>query len=250
MEIAANLGTQSLLLFATTVLVVNATPGADMLLTFTNTMRHRVSGGLATALGISAGSLVHTLWVVLGVAALLAASPGAFRVFQWLGAAYLVWIALGLVRDGLREPVRQEATPAEVAELGAVPGFTHPLGALAANDAYVSGDRATPPAKSTSAWQLLLQGLMTNVLNPKVMLFFMALLPQFIAPQTTNKTPALIFLGAWFAVQGFAFLAVFVLLVSGMRRWQPTPARRKALYWLAAAALALVALQLVLVAPT
>ncbi len=230
-------GTHSLFLFATTVFVVNATPGADMLLTFTNTMRHRVQGGLATALGICAGSLVHTAFVVLGVAALLAASPTAFRLLQWAGAAYLVWIAITLVRAGMRERVGVDATDAEVADIGRMPGFDLPT----AQTLHIQA-----AAASTTAFSLFTQGLMTNVLNPKVALFFLALLPQFIEPHTSNKTPALIFLGVWFAVQGFVFLAAFVSLVSRLRRWQPTPARRRALHWVAAAALLLVALRVLM----
>ncbi len=228
MENTAAFGTHSLMLFATTVFVVNATPGADMLLTFTNTMRHQVKGGIATALGISAGSLVHTALVVLGVAALLAASPTAFQMLQWMGAAYLVWLAAMLVRDGLRERVAQDASDEEIASIGKF--------------------EPQAVASAVSSPSLFVQGLMTNVLNPKVALFFLALLPQFISTQTNHKTPALIFLGVWFAVQGFVFLAAFVGLVARLRRWQPTPARRRALHWVAAAALMLVALRLVVAA--
>ncbi len=242
---ASAFGTHSLFLFATTVFVVNATPGADMLLTFTNTMRHRVHGGLATALGISVGSLVHTAAVVLGVAALLAASPAAFRLLQWAGAAYLVWIAITLICDGMRERVGVDATDAEVADIGRMPGFDAPPGPIQRGQAALASSRSSSTASTSQAttFSLFTQGLMTNVLNPKVALFFLALLPQFIAPQISDKTPALIFLGVWFAVQGFMFLAAFVSLVSRLRRWQPTPARRRALHWVAAAALLLVALR-------
>lgn len=231
MDLPSSLGVQSLLLFATTVFVVNATPGADMLLTFTNTMRHQVRGGLATALGISAGSLVHTALVVLGVAALIAASPTAYRFLQWAGAAYLVWIAVGLVRDGLRDPATQDASAAEVNAVFDVAAFR---------------DASAPQAltQPTALTQLFTQGLMTNVLNPKVALFFLALLPQFVAPGTTSKWQGLTFLGAWFAVQGFVFLALFVRLVAKLRRWQPTPARRRALHVVAAMALVLIAVRL------
>jgi threonine/homoserine/homoserine lactone efflux protein len=224
------LGVHSLLLFITTVFVVNATPGADMLLTFTNTMRGGVRGGLATAAGIASGSLVHTLLVVVGMAALLAASPRAFQLIQWVGAAYLVWIAVGLVREGMREPAAKDATPQEM-------------------DAIFQMPQVASHAPDAPWLSLFNQGLMTNVLNPKVALFFLALLPQFVQPGVASKGPALAFLGVWFAVQGFVFLALFVRLVSRLRRWQPTPARRRALHWVAAAALLLVALRLVLVGP-
>jgi threonine/homoserine/homoserine lactone efflux protein len=224
-------GLHSLFLFATTVFVVNATPGADLLLTFTNTMRAGVRGGLVTALGIGSGSLVHTLFVVLGVSALLAASPQAFQALQWVGAAYLVWVAAGLIRDGFREPLQRDASQAEIA-------------------AIVDGPRpAQNPSLNPSPSMLTLfnQGLMSNVLNPKVALFFLALLPQFVQAGAPRMGAGFALLGLWFAVQGFLFLALFVRLVSMVRRWQPTPARRRALHAVAAAALVLVALRLVVV---
>jgi threonine/homoserine/homoserine lactone efflux protein len=244
MDWLSSLGVQSLLLFATTVFVVNATPGADMLLTFTNTMRHQVRGGLATALGISAGSLVHTALVVLGVAALIAASPTAYRFLQWAGAAYLVWIALGLVRDGLRDPATQDASATEMDAVFDVAAFRDASASRSTTNAPHRPSAPQPFTQPTALTQLFTQGLMTNVLNPKVALFFLALLPQFVAPGTTSKGQGLAFLGAWFAVQGFVFLALFVRLVAKLRRWQPTPARRRALHVVAALALVLIAVRL------
>jgi threonine/homoserine/homoserine lactone efflux protein len=255
-------GVHSLLLFATTVFVVNATPGADMLLSFTQTMKHGVRGGMATALGISSGGLVHTVFVMVGVAALLLASPRAYAALLWVGAGYLLWIAITLVRDGLREPVGVDASDAEVAAIGDLSAFGRsPMGSRvdSADRSTAGGTQPGAPAalgapvaalakeSAPSLPTLFAQGLATNVLNPKVALFYLALLPQFVVPATPNKTPAIAFLGVWFAVQGFVFLALFVKLVARLRRWQPTPMRRRALHFVAAAALALVAVRLLLV---
>ena len=95
------LGTHSLALFATTVFVVNATPGVDMMLTLTRTLRYGVRGGLAAALGVMAGCVVHALAAALGLAALIAASAAAFSVLKWLGAAYLLWLAFGMLKSAL-----------------------------------------------------------------------------------------------------------------------------------------------------
>jgi threonine/homoserine/homoserine lactone efflux protein len=133
------LGTHSLGVFAATVFVVNATPGVDMMFTLANTLRHGVAGGIAAALGIVAGCVVHTFVAAFGLAALLAASATAFALVKWAGAAYLVWLAIGMLRA---------AAPAR--------------------------DRAA------SLGRLFRQGLLTNVLNPKIAIFFLALLPQFI----------------------------------------------------------------------
>src|SRR5205814_841138 len=115
----------------------------------TRTLRHGAVGGIAAALGVAAGCVVHTLLAAFGLAALLAASSAAFAALKWAGAAYLLWLALGMLRDGVRP-----AAPV-----------------------VVDASRAANPG----AARLFVQGLWTNVLNPKVAIFFLALLPQFIA---------------------------------------------------------------------
>ncbi len=251
----------SLLLFATTVLVVNATPGADMVLTFTNTMRHGVRGGVATVLGIGAGSLVHTVLVAAGVAALLIASPAAYTALLWAGAAYLVWIAITLVRDGLRTPVAPMSDDEVMAELRGLRLDASSESVAPSARSAPSAPTAPPVMPSSGADPHgatpaavagrgpFLQGFVTNVLNPKVALFFLALLPQFVVPTAHPKWPALVFLGVWFAVQGTVFMVLFVRAAAMLRRWQPTPGRRRALHVVAAAALLLVALRLVVVGP-
>jgi threonine/homoserine/homoserine lactone efflux protein len=191
------LGTHSLGVFAATVLVVNATPGVDMMLVLTRTMRHGVVGGIAAALGVSAGCVVHTLVAAFGLAALLAASAAAFAVVKWAGAAYLLWLAFGMLRDGVRA-----------------------RGPLA-----VDAERTASPGVA----RLFAQGLATNVLNPKVAIFFLALLPQFIDADAPAKLLAFVFLGAWFVVQGTAFLVAFVLLVAPLRRWRAPSGAARAL---------------------
>jgi threonine/homoserine/homoserine lactone efflux protein len=188
------LGTRDLALFAFTVLVVNATPGVDLMFTLVATLKGGVRAGLAAAAGIGAGCIVHTLAAAFGLAALLAASSAAFNAVKWAGAAYLLWLAVGMLRQGLR-----------------------------GDDAHRVAAPPPPAAPAHSAWALFRQGFLTNVLNPKVALFFLALLPQFIASDATQKTAAFLFLGAWFVVQGFAFLAAFVLLVAPLRRQQSRP---------------------------
>ena len=183
-------------LFMATVLLLNVTPGVDMLLTTRNTLRHGWAGGAATALGINAGCVVHTLAAAFGLAALLSASAEAFTVLKWAGAAWLAWIAVGLLRGagrGSAAPVADAAAP-----VGSVP-----LGAL------------------------FRQGLLTNVLNPKVAIFFLALLPQFIDPRAASKTVAFVALGAVLIAQGLAFMLLLVTLVSRLKRLGPRPAFRR-----------------------
>jgi threonine/homoserine/homoserine lactone efflux protein len=210
------LGTHSLGVFAATVLVVNATPGVDMMLVATRTLRHGALGGIAAALGVAAGCIVHTLLAAFGLAALLAASGAAFAVLKWAGAAYLVWLAFAMLRDGLR----------------------------AERPAAVDDDRR---AASPGARRLFVQGLLTNVLNPKVAIFFLALLPQFIDADAPQKLLAFVFLGAWFVVQGGAFLIAFALLVAPLRRWRASASLARGLQLAGAGLFAWLAARLALV---
>ena len=193
------LGLQDLALFSLTVLVLNATPGVDLVYTVTRTLQHGVRGGLAAALGIGLGCIVHALAAAFGLAALLAASAAAFDVLKLAGATYLLWLGAGL----LRRAIRAAPGASSAAQPDALVSVAAPLGAI------------------------LRQGLLTNLLNPKVAIFFLALLPQFIAAQAPHKTLAFLALGGWFVVQGMLFLAALVLGIAPLRRWRPGAAVRR-----------------------
>lgn len=180
-----NFGLHDLPLFALTVLVLNATPGVDLVFTVSRTLQHGVRTGLAGAAGISAGCVVHALAAAFGVAALLAVSTTAFTVLKGLGAAYLVWLAVGMLRSALATPVARAADVVAVVPV--------PLG------------------------RVFRQGLLTNVLNPKVALFFLAFLPQFIDADAPHKTLSFLALGSWFVLQSALFLAALVLLTARLR---------------------------------
>jgi threonine/homoserine/homoserine lactone efflux protein len=182
--------------FATAVFVLNATPGVDFLLTVTRTLQGGVRAGMAAALGINAGCVVHALAAAFGLAALLAVHPQAFLLIQWGGAAYLVWLGVAM----LRQATRPRAAPA-----AAVRG----------------GNEARP------FWIDFRTGLLTNVLNPKVALFFLAFLPQFVPADSGNKTASFVLLGAWFVVQSSVFLMGLVLLASRLSRLQASDAARR-----------------------
>lgn len=184
------LGVHDLALFATTVFVLNATPGVDMALTVGATLRAGWRQGVAVVLGINLGCVFHTFAAAFGLAALLAASAEAFTVVKLLGAAYLVYVAWGMARAGLRPAVPAPTTEAPV-----------------------------PPSFGKGVWQ----GFLTNALNPKVALFYLALLPQFIDADAPHKTLAFVFLGLWFVVQGGLFSLALVGLTALARH---LPARR------------------------
>ena len=172
--------------FATAVFVLNATPGVDFLLTVSRTLQGGARAGVAAALGISAGCLVHALAAAFGLAALLAVHREAFVLIQWAGAAYLVWLGLGMLRQAWR-------SGADLAVDGA-------------------------PAAKRSFGVDFRTGVLTNVLNPKVALFFLAFLPQFVPATSPSQTQSFLLLGAWFIVQSTLFLLALVLLAAQLQR--------------------------------
>ncbi len=184
------LGTHDLLLFAATVFVLNATPGVDMALTVGTTLRAGWRQGVAVVLGINLGCVFHTFAAAFGLAALLAASAEAFTVVKLVGAAYLLYVAWGMAKAGLQRQAPSAAVEA-----------------------------AVPPSFARGVWQ----GFLTNALNPKVALFYLALLPQFIDAEAPHKTLAFVFLGLWFVVQGGLFSLVLVLLTALARRMPARP---------------------------
>ena len=199
------LGTQDLALFAATVFVLNATPGVDMMLVLASTLKRGVRAGLMTSLGVATGCSVHTLLAAFGLAALLGASAAAFSALKWAGAAYLVWLAVGMFRQAWQGELNVSMAPS------ATPTATP-----------TSAPTSAPSGSAPDAgWAAFRRGVLTNALNPKVALFFLALLPQFIAVDAPHKTAAFLFLGAWVIVQGLLFLVAFVLLVAPLRRWSP-----------------------------
>ena len=211
-------GTQDLWLFALTVLVLNATPGLDLVFTLTRTLQWGVRGGAAAALGIGVGCVLHTLAAAFGLAALLAASSAAFNLVKWAGALYLLWLAWGMARSAWHGAAVPSPNPS------ALPGASDTLVPGASGTLVPGRERKTSPClaahpDSQALRAVFRQGLLTNALNPKVALFFLALLPQFIGADAPNKEVAFLFLGAWFVMQGSLFLLLFVVCVAPLRRW-------------------------------
>jgi threonine/homoserine/homoserine lactone efflux protein len=207
-------GPNELLLFGLATLTLNATPGVDMLLTITRTLQGGARAGVAAALGVNAGCVVHTLAAAFGLAALLAVSATAFTVIKWLGAAYLLWLAIGMWRAAWRGGASVATSPA---------------------------------AAAPRSWaQDFRVGFITNVLNPKVALFFLAFIPQFIAPGTANKTQAFLLLGAVFIAISTPFLLMVVAVMLKLRRLPASPRATRTLNAAGGTLFALLALRLAL----
>ena len=182
-----------LLLFMAAGILLNLTPGPDVLYIVSHALRSGVKAGLAAALGINAGCFVHIFAAAIGVSALLAASATAFTVLKWTGAAYLVWVGVRLL-FGRSAPQR--------------------WGVLRSPSA--SGNAGAGQEPGRSLWAVFRGGFLTNTLNPKVAIFFLAFVPQFIAPDTEHKALAFLALGTVFNVDSVAINAGWALAAAWM----------------------------------
>lgn len=159
-----------LLLFIAAGLLLNLTPGPDVLYIVSQALRHGLRAGLVAALGITGGCFVHIFAAAVGVSALMLASSTAFTLLKWAGAAYLVYVGMRMV-------------------------FSRAPAALGL-DASDSPEKH--PASRQQLKTIFLRGFWTNALNPKVAIFFLAFLPQFIAPTVEHKPLAFLLLGLLF----------------------------------------------------
>jgi threonine/homoserine/homoserine lactone efflux protein len=169
-------------LFIATAIVLVLTPGQDTFFILGRSIASGRAAGIAAALGITVGSICHTLLAALGLSALLATSPHAFAAVKLAGAAYLLYI-------GVR---------ALLARSNGIPG-----GAAAGPD--------------DGRWPAFRQGIVTNLLNPKVALFFLALMPQFIAAGSANQVGAFLLLGISFVSLGLAWCVTLAVGAAYLR---------------------------------
>ena len=185
-----SLGIHDYWLFVLTGVLLNLTPGQDTLYILGRSVAEGTRSGVASALGIGVGSLVHTAMAALGLSAILSTSASAFMVVKLLGAAYLVYIGVRMLR---RANVPRPPT-SPVGNAGVVGSFR--------------------------------DGIVTNVLNPKVALFFLALMPQFIAPDSGTKVAAFIVLGLTFVTTGTIWCLVLAVAAGKLRRFFARHPRR------------------------
>jgi len=175
------LGIHDYWLFVATGVILNLAPGQDTLYILGSSIASGRRTRVASALGIGMGSLVHTLAAALGLSALLATSAAAFTAIKLMGAAYLVYLGIRTL--------------------------------------MVNADASSPlqRAASSSARLAFRRGILTNVLNPKVALFFLALLPQFIDSDSPTKVAAFLVLGLTFVATGTAWCLFLALAASHIR---------------------------------
>jgi len=161
------LGIHDFWLFVAAGLVLNVTPGPDTFYILGRSVSQGRAAGLLSALAITTGCLFHSTAAALGLSAILARSAMAFQIVRYAGAAYLVFLGFRMIFAGATE---------------------------------LDGTTRSPARQRL--WVIYRQGVITNVLNPKVALFFLAFLPQFIDPKTPTRVSAFLLLGAVFMFNG------------------------------------------------
>jgi threonine/homoserine/homoserine lactone efflux protein len=195
----------SLLAFLGISVLVIATPGPDTAITIRNTLLGGRAGGLATALGVAGGQLLWAFATSMGAVALLVASEPLFLAVKYAGAAYLVWLGL--------QALRAAARPSTSLELARPPG-----------------ESAVTPRAAFH------QGLLSNLGNPKMAVFFASLLPQF-APAGETSFMKLAALGLMFSAMTLLWLATYGLVIARLGDTLRRPAIRRTLEGLAGSAL-------------
>jgi len=173
----------TLLAFSAASLLLAATPGPDMTLSISRALSQGKKPALYVVLGTSLGIVVHTMLVAFGISALITASPTAFLILKTGGAAYLLWLAVQAIRFGSKLTVGK-----------------------------VDEAKGTPLSNISS-------GFWVNLLNPKVIIFFMTFLPQFVTAGDPAVTHKLLFLGFFFILIGMPVNALVVLASGGLASW-------------------------------
>ncbi len=173
----------TLIAFAAATLLLAATPGPDMTLSISRAVAQGKKAALFVVLGTSLGIVVHTMLVAFGISALITASPTAFLILKTGGAAYLFWLAVQAIRYGSKLTV-----------------------------AKVEGPRGTILSNISS-------GFWVNLLNPKVIIFFMTFLPQFVDASDPAVTHKLLFLGFCFILVGMPVNAAVVMAADWLSSW-------------------------------
>ncbi len=200
----ADLGIQNIGLFILAGWALNLTPGPDVFYMITHALKSGWRAGAVAVCGITAGCFVHVAAATVGLSALITASATAFSVIKWIGAAYLVYVGWGMLTS---------KTP-----------HTHSLAA----------PTLAQPSTQANYRKIFTQGFYTNVLNPKVALFFLAFLPQFISPTASQPWLAFLALGVLFNVNAIPVNLGYVTLAAWVS--QRSAVLQRGMHWLERAA--------------
>ena len=156
--------TATLLAYSAASIALFITPGPDMSLFLARTIASGRRAGIASVFGANLGCVIHTFLAAFGISALVAASHTGFLILKIVGAGYLLWLAVDAIRNGSSLNV------------------------------------GTVEQKSVSTFSSFLMGVSVNLTNPKVVLFFITFLPQFVSASDPHVTQKMLFLGIYFVV--------------------------------------------------
>jgi threonine/homoserine/homoserine lactone efflux protein len=173
----------TLLAYSFASILLFITPGPDMSLFLSRTMASGRNAGMASAMGANVGCVIHTLLAAFGVSALIAASQTGFIILKIVGAGYLLWLAVDAIRNG---------SSLNVSSL----------------------DR-----KPMTLFKSFMLGISVNLTNPKVVLFFITFLPQFVSAADPHVTAKLLFLGIYFVVINIPLSVLMILGAEKLVLW-------------------------------
>jgi threonine/homoserine/homoserine lactone efflux protein len=173
-----------LLSFLAVSILVTLAPGPDNLMVLGQSLARGRWAGFGLAVGCALGCFTHTLWATLGLSAVLLASPKAFFALKLLGAAYLVWLGINALKSSSGPVVT------------------------------AGGQAAALPW-----WRYMLRGFIANAINPKVALFFLAFLPQFVRPEAGSSALQMMVLGLVFALQTVLVFGAIALAAGSIGRY-------------------------------
>lgn len=205
--------------FLVSSILLTLAPGPDNLYLLANSIADGAKAGITLAGGLASGIVFHTCLVILGVAALVKSSPIAFTALKYVGAAYLFYLAYGAftakVADTKTASNTNDGTEAVVSNIN------NETEAAASNSQTTNVSNGQSSIKSssgeTSGFAIYRKGLTMNILNPKVLLFFLAFLPQFVAPDSESPGLAIAMLGAVFSLQAFIIFSIIALCAGKLR---------------------------------
>ncbi|VEP14191.1 Uncharacterized membrane protein YrhP [Hyella patelloides LEGE 07179] len=169
-------GTQDLYTFLLIAISLNLLPGTDTLYIMARSITQGRKAGIVSVLGISTGTLLHSTAAALGLSAILATSAIAFTVLKWIGTIYLVYLGIQIfISNNFQEDIALKR-------------------------------------ENKNLWNIYLQGILTNILNPKVALFLLRFFSLFVDPASRDRVFSLFFLGCLFVITGTLWFIIVALL--------------------------------------
>lgn len=207
--------------FLVSSILLTLAPGPDNLYLLTKSLADGAKAGITLAAGLCSGIVFHTCLVILGVAALVKSSPIAFAALKNVGAAYLFYLAYGAFTAKVAEPQPTEAAAGQATAADSNSTTNDTTNSVSSNETSSQASNGKSSSQTSngesSALSIYRKGLIMNILNPKVLLFFLAFLPQFVDPNNESPGLAIAMLGAVFSLQAFILFSIIALCAGKLR---------------------------------